>query len=164
MMQNIDKNESQAFSDDRRLLLKGAGALVATSLAATSLSGLAQAGSHEHGHMAAANKGNKALAAALHACVSASEACINHCQDMFKMGDTSLADCAITVQETMAFCAAHAKLANYDSKFLKEATALGMKMCAACEKECRKHEKHAECKACAESCADCIKACKISLS
>jgi len=34
-------------------------------------------------------------------------------------------------------------------------------VCEACEKECRKHEmKHAECKACADSCAACLKECQ----
>ncbi len=157
-------NEDQLFSDGRRELLKTAGAIGAGVLAASTLTGVAQAGEHAHHHMAA-NKGNKALAAALHACVAASEECLNHCLDMFKAGDTTLAACAISVTETMAFCDAHAKLANYDSKFLKEMSALGLKICEDCEKQCRKHAKeHALCKTCADSCVDCIKACKAILS
>ena len=156
-----NNTETSAFSDERRQILKGASAVAATALAVTSFGSSALAedhGTHQHHHMNSAK--NIALAKALHECVAESEVCINHCLDMFKTGDTTLANCAITVQETMAFCAAHAKLASYDSPFLKKMSVLGLEICAACEKECRKHEKHPECKACADSCTACIKACK----
>jgi len=152
--------ETDAFSVERRQILKGASAVAATALAATSLGGTAFAEDHGAHHHHMSSPKNTELAKALHACVAESEVCINHCLDMFKTGDTTLANCAITVQETMAFCAAHAKLASYDSPFLKKMSVLGLEICAACEKECRKHEKHPECKACADSCVACIKACK----
>lgn len=155
-------------SASRRTLLKSAGVVGAGLLAAAGISQNAWAGEHmnhvanHHGHDTAAK--NPALAQALHACVAAAEACHNHCLNMFKMGDTSMADCAMSVSDTMAFCAAHAKLTAYDSKFLREMTTLGIKVCADCEKACRKHEKeHAVCQACANRCADCIKACQAYL-
>jgi len=148
------------FSEQRRSMLKGAGALGATAVAATALGGSAiAAGMDAHHHHAAGAK-HLELAKSLHHCVATAEACIDHCLDSFKAGDTALADCAISVQETMAFCTAHAKLASYNSKYLKGMIELGMQVCADCEKHCRKHDKHASCKACADACAACIKACK----
>lgn len=148
------------FSEQRRAMLKGAGALGATALAATALgSGAMAAGMEGHHHHVTGGK-HLELAKSLHHCVATAEACIDHCLDSFKTGDTSLADCAISVQETMAFCTAHAKLASYNSKYLKAMIELGLEVCSDCEKQCRKHEKHPECKACADACAACIKACK----
>ena len=152
------------ISKERRQALKTVGTLGVGLVAASSLGNMTQAETMAHQHHAA-NHTLKILTQTLHHCVASAELCINHCMDMFKMGDTSLADCANTVQETMAFCAAHAKLASYDSKFLKEMCVLSLKVCGDCEKECRKHaKKHAECKACADSCATCIKACEAYLA
>ncbi|MBF0281934.1 MAG: four-helix bundle copper-binding protein [Zetaproteobacteria bacterium] len=160
------------FSQERRDVLIGAGAVGIGALATTALAttqafaadSMMMAGEMHHHHAAAAQPQLKALQLALHQCVAASESCIDHCLEMFKSGDVSLADCAISVQETMAFCTAHAKLAAYNSPFLKAMSELGLQVCEACEKQCRKHEKHAECKACADACLDCIKACKTYLS
>ncbi len=154
-----------SISKERRLALKTVGVLGAGLVASGSLSNMAHAETVQHHHHTAPNNKLIHLAQTLHHCVGSSELCINHCMDMFKTGDTSLADCANVVQETMAFCAAHAKLASYDSKFLKEMCVLSIKVCAACEKECRKHaKKHVECKACADSCVACIKACEAYLT
>ncbi|GAV21314.1 hypothetical protein MMIC_P2297 [Mariprofundus micogutta] len=149
------------ISEERRKMLIGAGALGATALAASTLGTTAAMaeGMAGHHHHAAGGK-HQELAKSLHHCVATAEACIDHCLDSFKSGDTTLADCAISVQETMAFCTAHAKLASYNSKYLKAMIDLGIQVCGDCEKECRKHEKHASCKACADACATCIKACK----
>ena len=55
-----------------------------------------------------------------------------------------------TVAIMLPICATLARIAAMDAKRLKENAAV----CKDCEDECRKHEKqHAECKACAESCA-----------
>ncbi len=150
------------ISEARRKMLIGAGALGATALAATTLGSsmtMAEGMTGHHHHVAAGDK-HLELAKTLHHCVAMAEACIDHCLDTFKSGDTAMADCAISVQETMAFCTAHAKLASYNSKYLKAMIDLGIQVCADCEKQCRKHEKHASCKACADACASCIKACK----
>ncbi len=153
-------NKNEKISQDRRDVLIGAGVAGLGVLAAAATSSTAWAeGMEGHHHHAAASQ-TKDLAKALHHCVATSEVCIDHCLDMFRSGDTTLADCAIIVQETMAFCEAHAKLASYNSTHLKAMNELGIKVCETCEKECRKHEKHASCKACADACIDCIKACK----
>ncbi|OIP98650.1 MAG: hypothetical protein AUK35_10480 [Zetaproteobacteria bacterium CG2_30_46_52] len=161
-------NDSNEFSDARRNLLKGAGVLGAGLLTASAIGSNAIAGEHDHHMMHGTPVGeakNAALAKTLHACVAASELCLNHCLDMFKMGDTTMAECAISVSETMAFCTAHAKLASYDSKFLKDMCTLGIKVCADCEEKCKKHAKTQPlCKACGDSCAECITACKAYLA
>lgn len=151
--------EKSDMLEERRNILKGAGALGAGALAATALGGSAVAAGMAHHHHHVTGK-HAELAKTLHHCVATAEACIDHCLDSFKQGDTTLADCAISVQETMAFCAAHAKLASYDSRYLKAMVDLGIRICGDCEKECRKHAKHASCKACADACSACIKACK----
>lgn len=151
-------------SQERRKALKTVGAMGAGLLAATTLGNTASAEAMKHHHHAISNKAQN-LSKTLHDCVMTTEACINHCLDLFKTGDTSLADCAISVQETMAFCTAHAKLASYDSKFLKDMCELSIQVCGDCEKQCRKHDKkHVECKNCADSCAACIKACEAYLA
>ncbi len=151
-------------SQERRKALKTVGAMGAGLLAASTLSNTASAEGMTHHYHSISSKTTD-LSKALHHCVMNAEACINHCLDLFKSGDTSVADCAISAQETLAFCTAHARLASYDSKFLKDMCALSIKICSDCEKECRKHEKkHVECKACADSCAACIKACEAFLA
>jgi len=155
------KADHDQVSEERRSMLKSAGLLGAGALAATALGGTAIAADMEdHHHHAATSAKNSALAKSLHDCVATAEACIDHCLDMFKAGDTSLADCAISVQETMAFCAAHAKLASYNSKYLKVMSELGIRVCEDCRQQCLKHDKHVQCKECADACAECIKACK----
>jgi Cys-rich four helix bundle protein (predicted Tat secretion target) len=152
---------NEEVSSERRSVLLGAGMLGAGALVSAATATSAFAGDHSHGH-ATGNK-HSGLIASLHACVRTSEVCIDHCVTSFKSGDTTLAKCAEIVLETMAFCAAHAKLASYDSAHLRAMSELGIKMCVDCEKECRKHEKHASCKACADACVACIKECKAYL-
>ena len=94
-------------------------------------------------------------------CVSAGAVCIDHCLEGFAAGDTSLAACARTVQEMLPICETGAKLAAYESKFMPQYVAVCIEICAACEKECRKHEHHhVQCKNCADACAACIAECK----
>jgi len=159
-------------SPARRELLKGAGAvgLGAFTLAAAGNAFAAgnPAGGHAqmHGDMAGMAHGpkNAEMVRSLHHCVMTAEVCIDHCLEMFKMGDTTLADCARSVSETMAFCDAHARMASLGAKRLKEMCELSIKMCSDCEESCRKHEKHPQCKGCADACADCIKICKAYLA
>jgi Cys-rich four helix bundle protein (predicted Tat secretion target) len=161
MTQKMDPTQTD-ISTDRRNLLIGAGMLGAGALAATAVGTTSFAGEHEH-HNHGASPKHASMIAALYACVRTGEACIDHCIDSFKAGDTSLATCAEKVLETGAFCTAHARMASYDSPHLKAMAELGMKICADCEKECLKHEKHALCKACGDACAACIKECKAFL-
>jgi len=162
-----DKKNSpnEEVSSERRNVLIGAGMLGAGALATAATVSSAFAG--EHGHMDhGKHTGSKhaKMIALLHECIRTGDVCINHCLMEFKSGDTAMADCAKVVLETGAFCAAHAKMATLESKHMKEMCELSIKMCADCEKECRKHEKkHSSCKACADACAACIKECKAFL-
>jgi Cys-rich four helix bundle protein (predicted Tat secretion target) len=146
------------FSIDRRNLLLGAGALGLGTLAAA-------VGGSPFANLAYAEeqrKGGKreAMIDAIHGCVKTGEACLSHCLDSFKTGDTAMANCAASVTEMLAFCTAHGRMASLDSKYTKEMCQLAIKVCGDCEKECRKHEKHPPCKACADACKKCIEECK----
>ncbi len=140
---------------NRRKALQGMLAVMATTG-----SGLAFAGMNpEHAHHAA-NKQQAVIDSALD-CVKTGEACLDHCIELFKGGDTSVAECADTVNEMLAMCTALSRMASYRSHHLKDLARVCLEVCKDCEKECRKHaDKHAECKACADSCKQCIKECK----
>ena len=121
-------------------------------------------GKHHHGHHSASHKLKPIIESSLE-CVKTGELCANHCIELFKMGDTSVADCANIVEETVAACEAIAKLAMHNSSHLKAFVKACINVCEECEKECRKHEKkHSECKDCADSCANCIKEYKTYLA
>lgn len=145
-----NKTENALLS--RRDALRGAAA-VGAALAAGSA--LAEKG-HHHGH----NKHGSLVQSALD-CQNTGHSCVNHCVDLFKDGDTSVAECADRVNEMLAMTAALAKVASYDSESLGKLAAVCMEVCENCEQECRRHEKHhAQCKACADSCANCAAECK----
>ena len=161
MKESHDLNATTTeFSAGRRNILLGATA-VATA-AGLGLSGKANAAmEHDHAHMHAIPAERQKIIDASLGCVKAGQACVQHCIDMFKMNDTSMAECADSVQEMLATCTAMSQMASYDSKHLKEFAAVCIKVCKDCKASCDKHaDKHAACKACAESCADCISACK----
>jgi Cys-rich four helix bundle protein (predicted Tat secretion target) len=139
-------------SQGRRDVLLGAAA-AATTLAA----GTVFAATEHHHKM----DGNPGLVDAALDCVKKSQACNAHCIELVKSGDTSIADCMKSVSETLAACTALSQLASSHSAHLPAFAKVCISICSDCEKECRKHEdKHAECKACADSCRNCIDACK----
>ena len=84
--------------------------------------------------------------------------CIDHCIGVVKAGDISIADCMKSVEELVAACNALRVLTISNSKNLRDFARAVQPICQTCETECRKHERHAPCKACAESCAACIDA------
>jgi len=89
---------------------------------------------------------------------------VQHCIELFKQGDTSVAECADTVQDMLASCTAMSQLASYNSPHLKKMLHVCIAVCEDCESACREHaDKHAECKACADSCEECIKVSKAYL-
>lgn len=93
-------------------------------------------------------------------CIKMGEICNQHCMHMFQMGDTTLADCSISVQELVAACNVVLKLASFNSSHLNDFIRASIKVCETCEEECKKHaEKHIQCKDCAEACRDCIDFC-----
>lgn len=148
------------ISHPRRDLLIGAAAI--TSFTSLSMLGVAKAEEHSHEkHQHTVDQGRLRVIKHATDCVSNGEMCIEHCLQLFKAGDTSVAECAQTAHEMLASCTAMSKLAAYNSPHLKDLMRVCIGVCEDCEKACREHEQeHAECKACADSCADCIKVCK----
>ncbi len=163
---NTTDSTTDNYDMERRSVLKGAGALGLGALAAGGMMGMPSAfaadmdmSHHHHG-----DAPNKEMTAAMYACVAASNACIAHCMELIKMGDTTIIDCLKSTHETAAFCSAHAYLSTANSRHLNAMCELAIQICGDCQKECEKHaDKHAACKACAEACADCVKACKAHL-
>jgi len=157
----MSKQQKESLLPGRREVLIGAGAIGIGALATVATSGSMVASASESGMHMKHGRNNKALTDALMHCVTEGEACIVHCLDVAKTGDTSLVDCQRSIQETVAFCRAHAYLATANSAYLDDMCKLGMKISGDCTKECKKHEKkHALCKSTGEACAACIKECK----
>ncbi len=155
----------------RAALGLGAAALATLSAGAAFAEGdMDHAGSHDgqgshdgHGGSAMGGK-HKALIDSGSACLAKGEACVAHCIDAIKAGDTSMIDCLKSVQIMLPMCAALTRLAAFDAARLKEFVAVCKDVCADCEAECKKHaDKHAVCKDCMDSCAACIKECKAVL-
>jgi Cys-rich four helix bundle protein (predicted Tat secretion target) len=88
------------------------------------------------------------------------EICNQHCMHMFQMGDTTLADCAIAVQEFIAVSQAVMKLASHNSKHLNCFVEASIYVAESCEKECLKFDQHIQCSDCATACRDYIDYCK----
>jgi Cys-rich four helix bundle protein (predicted Tat secretion target) len=140
---------------NRRDSLIGAGAAL---FAAAQTSALAQEMVHDHSHMHGTPF--QGLLDATSDCVVKAQSCLAHCLVLLADGDKVMAECAKTVNQTIAMCSALQALSAQQSKLVPAMAKLTLEACQICEKECRKHEKHAECKACADSCADCAKECK----
>ncbi|CAK0739827.1 Four-helix bundle copper-binding protein [Gammaproteobacteria bacterium] len=160
MQDEITKLENTA----RRDLLKGMLAMTAAATVASKsvlgeeLSEAAHEHAHHHHPMTEKNVG--LIDAATH-CVTTGEACVAHCLELIKVGDTSTAMCMESAIQMQTICTALSQLAAYRSAHLPALAKICATACEECEKECRKHEdKHPECKACANSCANCAKECK----
>ena len=140
---------------NRRDSLVGAGAAL---FAAVQTSAFAQEMVHDHSHMHGSPM--QSLLAATSDCVVKAQTCLAHCLILMGEGDKAMADCAKAVNQTLAMCSALQALSAQESKLVPAMAKLTLEACQFCEKECRKHEKHAPCKACAESCVSCAKECK----
>lgn len=128
--------------------------IAAGTLAAAALATGASAQTHSHG----AHGEKSPLATSSLDCVDKGRACLSHCFELIKGGDTSIVECAREVNELIVACQALHVLAVAKSKNLVSFAKAVKAICSSCEAECMKHaSKHAECKACAESCAACIK-------
>ena len=142
----------------RRKILLGMGAAATVAYAGAAVSAMP---GHDH------SKHSSQLPDVLDAannCLDKGERCIAHCLVSFTEGDTALADCAFKVHEMQAICGAFSYLLAANSEYLNEYVGVCEKVCIDCEKECRKHEKHIECKACAEACAELVDQIKLRFS
>lgn len=146
-------NDRSSTNLTRRTILHSA--VAATMVAA---SGTTLASDHKHTHTTGPQ--HTELVNTALSCIDKGNACMNHCLQLFKVGDKSVAECAALVNEMLSMCNTLINLAANNSNHLVAFTKVCSAVCEDCEKECRKHEKHhAECKACADSCAECIKEC-----
>jgi len=141
----------------RRDILAGAGALALAAITASPA--FAEDDAHQH-HHADANPNAEAIKTA-NECVAAGQACIAHCIEMIKGGDTSMGECNAAVHISVQMCQTLAILALNNSKLLKDFAKICIISCTDCEAACRKHEKTmAPCAACAKACRNCIETCK----
>lgn len=146
---------------NRRELLLGGMALAGAALAGNAR---AEGEAHHHhdmgGHVHSANP-YAALATSASDCIQKGEACLSHCLTVLGEGDKDMAECARSVNQMLAICAALQQLANQNSKRLPKLAALALDVCNECEESCKKHAKeHEECRLCGESCAACAKECR----
>jgi Cys-rich four helix bundle protein (predicted Tat secretion target) len=149
---------------NRRDLLTNAAAMVAAAAA-----GRAFATEHEHHDMGTMDMShhehgkstrNAKLIESASDCVLKASICLQHCIVSMGQGERELAECARSSSEVIAMCAALQQLASAESKQLPQLAKVAMETCRTCEDECKKTDKHPECKACGEACAACYKECK----
>jgi Cys-rich four helix bundle protein (predicted Tat secretion target) len=148
----------------RRRVLAGAAGAATAMLAGRALAGDA-AGGHAAGDRrytpGLRNKKHPALVAAVNNCIAKGEACLSHCMETFRQGDTTMGECADAVQQMLPVCRAMSSLAVYDSTHLPDLARACTGVCVDCEKVCREHAEHQkECKDCADACAAVIAECK----
>jgi Cys-rich four helix bundle protein (predicted Tat secretion target) len=101
---------------------------------------------------------------AVNACSDKGRRCIAHCMVSFTEGDTDLARCASKAQEMLSICGGFEYLVASNSSYIKDYAQVCEKVCADCAEECKKHDKHIECDACARACDDLIDAIKLSVA
>lgn len=150
---------------NRRELILGAATLFAAATSSKAFAGehdkmeMPMSGdmSHHHHHQTARND---KLLAAVSDCILKANICLQHCIVLMGQGDKDMAACAKSSSQVLALCNALQQLAAGESKYLPQLAKVAMDVCKECEDECKKTDKHPECKACGESCAACYKECK----
>jgi Cys-rich four helix bundle protein (predicted Tat secretion target) len=147
---------------NRRELLLGAVAMTAAATA-----GKVFAAEHDHMNMDHMNMAhdhkstrNDKLIAVAADCALKANICVQHCIDLMGQGDKDMAACAKSSSQVAAVCTALQQLASAESKHLPQFAKVAMEICKECEEECKKTEKHPECKACKEACVACYEECK----
>ena len=155
---NPKTNREPASAISRRSVLQGLGAMATVAYAGAAVSAMP---SHDHSKHSSQQPD---LLDATNDCLDKGQRCIAHCLVSFQEGDVELADCAAKVHEMQAICGAFSYLLAANSEYIKAYAPVCEQVCTDCEKECRKHEKHIECKACAEACAAVVDQIKLRLS
>ena len=151
------KSEPSHPGISRRDMLLGIGAATAVAYAGTAASAMP---GHDHSKHTAQHPG---VLDAVNGCVDKGQRCITHCLVSFQEGDLALADCASKVHEMQAICSAYSYLLAANSSYIQAYADVCTKVCQDCETECRKHEEHVECKACADACANVVDQIKLTL-
>ena len=101
----------------------------------------------------------KALEVEAAKCVATGNDCMRHCLGMYKMKDTSMADCADAAFQLVAACDALNALASVNSEHTGHLAKVVAMVCRDCQKECEKWPKVAECKTCGDACKACAAEC-----
>ena len=141
----------------RQMMTLAALAAVAAQAGAQS----AETGAAPHHHHDAVNP-FAALSDTTGHCVAAGQACLSHCLMLLGMGDTSMADCARTVNQMLALCSSLQALAAQGSKLVPSLAKVALEACNQCLEACKPHaQEHAPCKACMDACAECARQCKL---
>jgi Cys-rich four helix bundle protein (predicted Tat secretion target) len=121
-------------------------------------------GEHDHMNMGMAHEHHSSLNDKLipvaSDCVLKADICIQHCIVAMGQGEKELAACAKSASEVIAICTALQQLASAGSTKLTALAKVAMDICKDCEEECKKTDKHPQCKACGEACTACYKECK----
>ena len=151
--------QQAATGISRRDMLLGMGAAATMAYA-----GSASAATHEHHDHSKHSTQLTELMDAVNKCGDKGRRCIAHCMVSFTEGDTELAACASKAQEMLSVCGGFEYLVASNSSYIKDYAAVCEKVCTDCAKECKKHDKHIECNACARACDDLIDAIKLSVS
>lgn len=141
---------------DRREFIAAAG--TATAVASTSQAFAQAMGGGETEDMHPPKY--KALEKTSIECVATGNDCLRHCLGMYKMKDTSMADCADSVFQLVAVCDALAALAAVNSEHTGHLAKVVEMVCNDCKKECDKFPKIAVCKACGDACKACAEECR----
>ena len=158
--ETVSKEQSQEKDGiSRREVLLGLSAAATMAYAGSTSAAAAK----EHDHSKHSTQLPE-LMDAVNGCLDKGRRCTSHCLVSFTEGDMELAECASKVQEMTSVCGGFAYLVASNSSYNKEYAAVCEKVCVDCAKECRKHEKHIECEACAKACDDIVDAIKLSLS
>lgn len=153
-----NKNHESVSSISRREILLGLGAAATVAYAGTAVSAMP---GHDHSKHSAQLPD---VLSAANNCMDKGRRCIAHCLVSFVEGDVKLAVCASKVHEMQAICSAFSYLLTANSDYTKAYASVCAKVCQDCEKECRKHEEHIECKDCAEACAEIVDQIKLRLT
>jgi Cys-rich four helix bundle protein (predicted Tat secretion target) len=147
---------------DRRELLTGVASMLAAATAINAVAAdhdeINMTGSHEHHHHGSSRY--QKLIEMASDCVIKAQICLNHCIIAMGQGDKDMAACAAISRQTEVMCTALQQMAISESQHLPHLAKIVMDVCKECEKECVKHDRHPECKACGESCAACAKECQ----
>jgi Cys-rich four helix bundle protein (predicted Tat secretion target) len=142
----------------RRDLLLAMGAAATAAYAGSATAAMK---GHSHAHH---KPQHEDVLKATNECTDTGRRCIAHCLVSFVEGDTELAECASKVHEMKTICDTFAELVTGNSEYAKEYSKICITACNDCEKVCREHDEHFECKDCADACQALVKAIKKSMA
>ena len=136
---------------DRREFIAAAGAVAVATTASQAFAQTGEEPMHPPKY--------KALEEAASHCVATGNDCLRHCLGMFAMKDTSMSGCADAAYQLVAACGALQALAAVNSPHVGPVAKGVEQICKACQAECEKFPKVAECKDCGKSCKACAAEC-----